>query len=146
LQVKPTKYSHFTADPTSFKKAVSGPNAKGWTNAIKDKLDNIEQHEVWLDQFKKLKKVLHSTWVFKTKPATLLSEEKQKARLCIQGFLQTYGEDFFETFAPTGKFPSLLTLLVLTIDLKLPIKHFYVKSVVVFHLRSNAKSGISISS
>jgi hypothetical protein len=132
LQVKPIKYSHFTEDLTSFKKAVSGSNAERWTNAIKDKLDNIERHKVWLDHSEKRKKFLHSTWVFKTKPATLSSQEKQKACLCIQGFLQTYGEDFFETFAPTGKFPSLLTLLVLAIDLKLPIKQFDMKSAFLF--------------
>jgi hypothetical protein len=132
LQVKPLRYTHFSKDPTSFKKAVTGPKAEGWTNAINDKLKNIEQHQVWLDQFNKPDKVLHSTWVFKTKPATLSSAEKQKARLCIQGFLQTYGEDFFKTFAPTGKFPSLLTLLVLGIDLQLPIKQFDVKSAFLF--------------
>jgi hypothetical protein len=59
-------------------------------------------------------------------------QEKKKARLCIQGFPQTYGEDFFKTFALTGKFSSLLTLLVLAIDLQMPIKQFDVKSVFLF--------------
>jgi hypothetical protein len=76
--------------------------------------------------------VLYSTWVFKTKPASLSSPEKLKACLCIQGFLQTFGEDFFETFAPTGKFPSLLTLLVLATNLQLPIQQFDVKSAFLF--------------
>jgi hypothetical protein len=76
--------------------------------------------------------VLYSTWVFRTKPATSSSPKNQKAHLCIQGFLQTFGEDFFETFAPTGKFPSLLNLLVLGIDLQLPIKQFNVKSAFLF--------------
>jgi hypothetical protein len=79
LQVKPVKYSHFSEDPTSFKKAVSGSNAAGWTKAINEELENIKKHQVWLDQSKKPEKVLHSTWVFKTKPATLSSSEKQKA-------------------------------------------------------------------
>ncbi|KNZ62690.1 hypothetical protein VP01_12361g1, partial [Puccinia sorghi] len=67
-------------------------------------LDNIEQHHVWLDHWNTPSKHLNTTWVFKTKPATASSPEKPKARLCIQCFLQTYGEDFFEMFAPTGKF------------------------------------------
>jgi hypothetical protein len=71
-------------------------------------------------------------WVFKTKPKSNSSPKKKKARLCIQGFLQTYGEDFFETFAPTGKFPSLLALLILAISLKLPLRQFDVKSVFLF--------------
>jgi hypothetical protein len=134
LQVKPVKYSHFTShshlsdDPKTFKRAVTGPNSEGWKKAIDEELNNIEDHDVWLDQEDEPNKLLAHTWVFKTKPATTSSVEKQKARLCIQGFLQTYGEDFFETFAPTGKFPSLLTLLVLAIDLKMHSTsrvHFY---------------------
>jgi hypothetical protein len=132
LQVKPLKYSHFSEDPSSFKMAVSCPKAEGWTKAIDEELENIEQHQVWLDQWTKPNRFLNSTWVFRTKPTTLSSPEKQKARLCIQGFLQTFGEDFFETFAPTGKFWSLLTLLVLAIDLGLPIKQFDVKSAFLF--------------
>ncbi|KAI7939342.1 hypothetical protein MJO29_014078 [Puccinia striiformis f. sp. tritici] len=132
LQVRPLKYSHLLEDPTSFRMAVSCPNGEGWTAAIGEELDNIENHEVWLDQLEKPHKLLNSTWVFKTKPATLSSPEKQKARLCIQGFLQTYGEDVFETFAPTGKFPTLLALLVLALDLNLPIKQFDVKSAFLF--------------
>jgi hypothetical protein len=132
LHVKPAKYSHFTQDPKTFKKAVTSENAIGWTKEIDDKLEKIERHEVWEDQPVPPKRVLHSTWVFKTKPATASSPEKQKARLCIQGFLQTFGEDFFETFAPTGKFPSLLSLLVLAIDLQLPIRQFDVKSAFLF--------------
>jgi hypothetical protein len=138
LQVKPVKYTHFseyscfTNDPKTFRGAITGPNAEGWKNAIDAELSNIENHEVWLDQEEPPPKFLKHTWVFKTKPMTNSSPEKQKARLCIQGFLQTYGEDFFETFAPTGKFPSLLTLLVLAIDLQLPIKQFDVKSAFLF--------------
>jgi hypothetical protein len=132
LQVRPVKYSHLTIDPTSFKKAVSGDKAEDWKKSIDAELENIEAHQVWTEHFEKPKKILFSTWVFKTKPATDSSPEKRKARLCIQGFLQTFGEDFFETFAPTGKFPSLLTLLVLAIDLKLPIKQFDVKSAFLF--------------
>jgi hypothetical protein len=132
IHVKPAKYSYFTHDPKTFKKAISSENAAAWTKAIDDELNNIERHEVWEDQPVPPKKALHSTWVFKTKPATPSSPEKQKARLCIQGFLQTFGKDFFETFAPTGKFPSLLTLLVLAIDFKLPIRQFDVKSAFLF--------------
>jgi len=132
LQVKPVKYSCHAEDPRSFKMAVKGKNSERWMGAIDNELENIEQHRVWIDQFEPPNKYLNTTWVFKTKPATSSSPEKAKARLCIQGFLQTHGEDFFETFAPTGKFPTLLALLVLAIDLKLPIKQFDVKSAFLF--------------
>ena len=129
-----SEHSHLSEDPRTFQKAVSGPNSDKWMKAIDDELSNIEKHGVWLEHTNVPLKTLNTTWMFKTKPATTLSQEKQKARLCIQGFLQTYGEDYFETFAPTGKFPLLLTLLVLAIDLRLPIKQFDVKSVFLFAL------------
>ncbi|PLW37125.1 hypothetical protein PCASD_13942 [Puccinia coronata f. sp. avenae] len=132
LQVRPVKYSHLTIDPTSFKKALSCDKANSWKKSIDAELDNIKKHQVWAEHFEKPKKILHSTWVFKTKPTTNSSPKKQKARLCIQGFLQTFGKDFFKAFAPTGKFPLLLTLLVLAIDLKLPIKQFDIKSAFLF--------------
>jgi hypothetical protein len=94
LAVKPLKYSYFTNNPKTFKKAVSGENCAEWKQAINNKLDNIKSHDVWLDCPSVPHKFLRSTWVFKTKPATALSPKKQKARLCIQGFLQTFGEDF----------------------------------------------------
>ncbi|KNZ51629.1 hypothetical protein VP01_3880g2, partial [Puccinia sorghi] len=128
LQVKPLTYSHFIEDPTTFRQALNSENSSGWQKVIDAELDNIENHDVWIDHFEKPNKHLSSTWVFKTKPATASSAEKVKARLCIQGFMQTYGEDSFENFAPTGKFPSLLALLVLALDLKLPICQFDVKS------------------
>ena len=132
LQVKPIKYSYFTQDPKTFKKAINCENSEGWKRAIENKLDTIEEHGVWEDQWTTHAKFLNGTWVFKTKPAIDSSPEKPKAQFCIQGFLQTYGEDYFKTFAPTGKFPSLLTLLVLALDLSLPIKQFNVKSVFLF--------------
>jgi hypothetical protein len=111
---------------------VTGPNSDGWRQAIDDELNNIEGHGVWQDYNQTPSKTLNLTWVFKTKPATNSAPEKLKAHLCMQGFLQTHGVDFFETFSPTVKFPSLLTLLVLAIDLQMPIKQFDVKSAFLF--------------
>lgn len=132
LQVKPVKYSHFSEDPTTFRQAIHSENGTRWREAINTEIDCIEDHDVWVDQYEEPAKHFNSTWVFRTKPATASSPKKIKARLCIQGFMQNFGEDFFETFAPTGKFPSLLALLVLAINLKLPIKQFDVKSAFLF--------------
>lgn len=132
LQVKPVKYSYLSEDPKSFKKAINCEDSQEWKAAINEELENIEKHQVWTDCFQKPEKFLRSVWVFRTKPETSSSPEKKKARLCIQGFLQTPGIDFDETFAPTGKFPSLLSILVLALDLNLPVKQFDVKSAFLF--------------
>jgi hypothetical protein len=133
IQVKPVKYSHLNeGTPENFRSAVKGPDSKQWLHAINDELKSIEHHDVWLDHWDTPPKALQHTWVFRTKPATNSSPEKQKARLCIQGFMQTYGKDFFKTFAPTGKFPSLLALLILAINLIMPVRQFDVKSALLF--------------
>jgi hypothetical protein len=75
---------------------------------------------------------LLTTWTFKTKPSTLSSKERKQARLNIQGFSQIKSVDSGETFAPTGKFTTLIMVLMYTIDLKIPIRQFDVKSAFLY--------------
>ncbi|KNZ64130.1 hypothetical protein VP01_1063g3 [Puccinia sorghi] len=68
---------------------------------------------------------------------TISAVEKKKARLCIQGFSQIPGLDYDNTFAPTGKFTSLLIVLTLSVDRKLPIRQFDVKSDFLFQQKKS---------
>ncbi|MBW0525491.1 hypothetical protein O181_065206 [Austropuccinia psidii MF-1] len=56
-------------------------------------------------------KLVGTTWVFEIKKDHNNNIIEQKARLCAQGFTQTPGIDFDKTFAPTGRFNSLCTLI-----------------------------------
>jgi hypothetical protein len=78
------------------------------------------------------KSFLRTTWVFRTKPGTLSSDERKKARLCIQGFSQIPGIDYDNTFAPTGKYTSLLILLMFAVDKHLPMRQFDVKAAFLY--------------
>jgi hypothetical protein len=102
-----------------------------WKAAAEEELKNIEGHEVWDDMWKKPDSFLHTLWIFKTKPGTLSADERKKARLCIQGFAQL-PEECGNTFAPTGKFTTLLIVLMLAVDKKLPIRQFDVKSAFLY--------------
>jgi hypothetical protein len=130
-KVKPTKYLHFTTDPSSFKKAMTLSEKDKWTDAAKEELNNIQAHEVWDNMWSRPKSFLHTLWIFRTKPATLSSTERKKARLCIQGFTQL-PKECGNTFAPTGNFTSLLILLMLAVDKKLPLRQFDVKSAFLY--------------
>lgn len=132
LQIKPIKYTYLTADPTSFKMAMKSSENLRWKDAANEELTSIEEHQVWEDMFDEPKSFLHTTWIFKTKPSTLSAAERKKARLCIQGFSQVEGTDYGETFAPTGKFTTLLMILLFAIDKKLPIRQFDVKSAFLY--------------
>jgi hypothetical protein len=130
-KVKPQKYSHLTTDPVSFKKAMNSPEGNRWSDAADEELNNIEEHEVWEDMWKRPESFLHTLWIFKTKPATLSAAERKKARLCIQGFAQL-PEECGNTFAPTGKFTTLLVLLMFAVDKKLRLRQFDVKSAFLY--------------
>ncbi|KNZ49955.1 hypothetical protein VP01_4672g1 [Puccinia sorghi] len=58
------------------------------------------------------------------------------SRLCIQGFLKIPGQEYNNTFAPTGKFTLLLIMLLFAINKKLPIRKFDVKS--AFLVKANS--------
>ncbi|KAH9441023.1 hypothetical protein Pst134EB_033194 [Puccinia striiformis f. sp. tritici] len=103
-----------------------------WQAAADEELGNIEHHEVWEDMWNQPESFLRTLWVFRTKPATLSSAERKKACLCIQGFMQIAGVDHGDTFAPTGKFTSLLILLLFSLDKKLPVRQFDVKSAFLY--------------
>ncbi|KNZ45626.1 hypothetical protein VP01_7976g1, partial [Puccinia sorghi] len=110
-KVKPIKYSYLTSDPTSFKKAMQSYQSVEWSKAADEDLDNIEGHNVWEYHHEEPRSFLCTVWIFKTKLLTLSSAKRKKARLCIQGFLQIPGQDYNNTFTPTGKFTSLLIML-----------------------------------
>ena len=57
-------------------------------------------------------KKLQTRWVFKKKTRTDGST-KFKARLVIKGFLQTFGLDYTETFAPKAKMTTVRVFLTL---------------------------------
>ncbi len=54
---------------------------------------------------------MKSKWVFKLKKATSAEPERYKARLVIKGFLQRYGMDYSEMFAPVARLGSIRIIL-----------------------------------
>jgi hypothetical protein len=57
--------------------------------------------------------LISTKWVFKVKMLPNGQIDKYKARLCVRGFTQEYGVDYFETFAPVIRMESLRILLAL---------------------------------
>ena len=53
------------------------------------------------------RKAISIKWVFKVKETVEGLIERYKARRVTKGFLQKYGVDFQETFAPVAKFTSI---------------------------------------
>ena len=59
------------------------------------------------------KKAIGCKWVLKIKQNSNRTIERFKARLVIQGFSQTLGEDFFDVFSPVCKMESVRAMIAL---------------------------------
>ena len=74
------------------------------------------------------KKVVGSRWIYKTKFNSNGSIERHKARLVAQGFTQTYGIDYKETFAPVAKMNTVRVLLSVAVNNAWPLFQMDVKN------------------
>ncbi|MBW0525550.1 hypothetical protein O181_065265 [Austropuccinia psidii MF-1] len=105
-----------STDPKTFRQALLSPNKEAWTEAINKELKSMASLNVWevvdLDPGYRL---IGTTWVFRTKRSHLGEIVEHKTRLCAQGFTQTAGVDYNKTYAPTGCFNSLRTLIAFAV-------------------------------
>jgi hypothetical protein len=100
--------------PTSFKSAMESSEASKWKEACESELQSLHKNETWdLVPLPSGRKAISSKWVFKVKETVEGLVERYKARLVAKGFLQKYGVDFEETFAPVAKFTSIRIILSL---------------------------------
>ena len=99
--------------PSTFKKAITGPEKHHWIPSVKEELRNHIRNKTWtLIKQPRFRNMIKWKWVFKKKTnadGTL----RYKSRLVVKGYSQHKGEDYFNTFAPTLSLMSFRTLLAL---------------------------------
>jgi len=102
------------AEPCSFQEAC---HQTVWQKAMHEELQALDANHTWsIVSLPKNKKAVGSRWVYKIKFKTDGSIKRHKARLVAQGFTQTYGIDYKETFAPVAKMNTIRTLLSVAIN------------------------------
>lgn len=110
----PQRYGLFHYyEPKHYKDAVTSKERIKWVSAMDMELSALKSFDVWEDyKGPEPPNPLRTTWIYRLKENCHGDPVKFKARLCVQGFSQIEGVDYFKTFAPTSK-PSSLRLLLL---------------------------------
>ncbi|MBW0498798.1 hypothetical protein O181_038513 [Austropuccinia psidii MF-1] len=96
---------------------------------ISKELGSMNWLEVWdvVDLEPKFK-LVGTTWVFKVKKDHLGNITEHKAQLCAQGFTQSSGIDFGQTYLPTGQLNSLCSLIAFASSKSLELHQVDIKS------------------
>ncbi|RVW13483.1 Retrovirus-related Pol polyprotein from transposon TNT 1-94 [Vitis vinifera] len=106
---KKTYLTSLTIEPRTVKQALQDPN---WKIAMEQEYQALLKNQTWsLVPPPSNAKIIGCKWVFKLKHKPNGSIDRYKARLVAQGFHQTYGIDFFETFSPVVK-PCTIRLVL----------------------------------
>ena len=85
-----------------------------WKKAMHLELSLIEKNNTWkLADLPQGKKAIGVKWVFRTKLNPDGSICKYKARLVVKGYIQSYGIDYTETFAPVSRLDTIRLLFAL---------------------------------
>lgn len=101
-------------EPHNYRSAMSSQDHVHWTAACEKEMANLREKAVWTLTPRPLDHpVVGGRWHFRIKTLPDGSISKYKARYVAKGYTQTYGVDYQDTFAPTGKPASYRTLVAL---------------------------------
>jgi len=96
-----------------------------WKIAIRDHIHSLEQFNPWLpvDKLHEGAKVIGTKWVFvyKLKDGEF---DKRKARLTMLGFMQRYGIEYNNAFAPVTGVAVIRLLVVIQTSKGMKVKQY----------------------
>lgn len=106
--------------PATYKQAMASPQRHEWKKAMDAEINALLANNTW--ELVPLPTATAGTpvptpitcrWVFTIKRNADGTIQKYKARLVVRGFLQRYGVDYKETYAPVVKFKSIKLILAI---------------------------------
>ncbi|CAA7039007.1 unnamed protein product [Microthlaspi erraticum] len=103
--------------------------SRNWMLACEDEILSINKNKTWtLVDLPRGAKPIGLKWVFKLKRNSDGSINKHKARLVAKGYVQRYGIDFEEVFAPVARIETIRLLISLAASKGWEIHHLDVKT------------------
>lgn len=113
-------------EPQSFEEAKG---FKEWIRACEDEILSITKLKCWtLVDLPSGAKPIELKWIFKVKRNSDGSINKYKARLVAKGYVQQYGVDYDEVFAPVARIETIRLLISLAASQGWEIHHLDVKT------------------
>jgi hypothetical protein len=98
--------------PRSYEEAML---SNEWRNTTLEELGNLDDHQTFvLEEIDISTKTIDTKWIYEEKMDESGKRLKAKARLVARGFMQVYGEDFTETFAPVASMTTIRMVLALS--------------------------------
>ena len=109
-------YSSNLVEPSTYEQAIVHPNAEEWHEAMQDELTTLEERNVFdIVERPQNRKTIGCRWVYKMKKDNLNNVKRYRARLVAQGYRQTPGIDFFDTFSPVINFVLIIMFFSLLV-------------------------------
>jgi hypothetical protein len=116
-------------EPRSLTEAYTSPDAEYWREAVRSEMDSIISNGTWeITDLPAGCKPVGCKWIFRRKRRPDGTIEKYKARLVAKGFTQKKEEDYFDTYSPVARLPTICVLLALATAYKLLVHQMDVKT------------------
>ena len=126
------KFKAFTEsvdDEAIPKDIYSALQEEKWRKAVMEEMLALEKNGTWeIMDLPYGKHTIGSKWVFTIKYNSNGKVDRYKVRLVAQGFTQTQGLDYEETFAPVVKLNSIHVLLSLAVNLDWRVHQLDIKN------------------
>lgn len=108
---------------------VEAKQKEEWLQAMNDEIASIERNKTWkLVEIPRNHKPIGLKWVFKVKRDPTSKIVKHKARIVAKGYVQKYGVDYDEVFAPVARTETVRVILGLAGTNGWGVHHLDVKS------------------
>jgi hypothetical protein len=101
--------------PQTYQQAMASKKVTEWIKSMRVEWDGCVAAKTWIviprASLPPGTNILRVKWVYKVKPDENGAIAKYKARITPKGYMQKYGQDYFEVFANTGKYKTLRVAL-----------------------------------